>query len=159
MKSFKLFITCCIMFVCTGIKAQFVGQFSRLQDGHIYFQILNQTGSVQRLGWFVVNEQTCEYKNNIQPIGPFQIQIFGPGNIGWKWQRGEKFVVWLSNGEKAEWVCPYSDGGEISFRQGVHGSCNISSHGCPGYVDNDNNNLCDNCPKSERCHITRHQRQ
>ena len=156
MKNFKLLITFCMMIISTGVKAQFFVQFACLQDGHIYFVVRNVTNFPQPLGWVVENEESAEYKSGNQFVNTGQTLLFGP-NIGWKWQKGEKFIGFTIGGMQYEYICPYSDRSEISFQSGVHGSCNIPSHGCSGYVDKDNNNLCDNCPKSERCHITRHQ--
>lgn len=162
MKNIRIVIACCMLMISIGCKAQFVGQFTRMQDGHIYFAICNQSYYVQPLGWFVVNEETADYKTNQQFVAPGQTLLFGPSTIGWKWHRKDKFVAIGTDGLQVEWVCPYSDRGAVSFNSeygshsGVRGSCNVSSHKCNGYVDANGDNYCDNC-KPTKCHAVNHQ--
>lgn len=51
-------------------------------------------------------------------------------------------------------------GGEynnVSFKGGVQGSCNISSHRCSGFVDDGNNNCAVCAAAGFTCHSVRHQ--
>lgn len=106
------------------ISAQLNGQFLTGQDGHIYFQAANVSGTYFNATITAISEYN-ERKNS-ETITVGQGFILGPSTPWeWYWVQGDKIYVTYPNGQQVFWECPYTDSSyNISFKQKHYSATN-----------------------------------
>lgn len=102
-------------------NAQLLGEWQILNNGQVYFKLSNPTYYYVTFNWYAVNEYLNQQRGNTFTLYPNNYTLFGP-NVNWRWERGEKFYVYYSNGTSRYWVCPYTDTYNYSISPSFGGS-------------------------------------
>lgn len=131
----KRFVTIlvCSMFVYVGeLSAQLHGQFYTSQDGHIYFQATNVSGSYFNAAIRAISNN----RDNSETITVGQGFLLGPTTPWkWYWKKGDRIYVTYPNGQSVYWECPSTDiaysGSNVPFK-GKHCNGTVGCD-CPGF--------------------------
>ena len=143
----KKIIICLIIVVGFSLKvdAQVSSNFEMHND-FCYAVLTNTSPNTVFVKWLCVNYQYGQYKEGSAYLHSGYQLLIGP-NVGWVWQEGEQFIYQVNSGHQYN----------ISFRGVIRGSCNVRSHRCDGYVDNNGDKYCDNCwDNGYKCHAVYH---
>ena len=123
MKQLMLILICSTFLGIGEIAAQLRGQFYTAQDGHIYFQATNVSGSYFNATIRAISTD----RDNSESIKVGQGFILGPSTPWkWYWKEGDRIYVTYPNGQSVFWECPNTDiaysQSNVSFGQ-KNGKC------------------------------------
>ena len=112
-------LVCSLFFYAGELSAQLRGQFYTGQDGHIYFQATNVSGSYFNAAIRAISND----RDNSETITVGQGFILGPTTPWkWYWKKGDRIYVTYPNGQSVYWECPSTDvaysGSNVSFGKG-----------------------------------------
>ena len=97
MKTSKILLPFLLLFISITSVAQLNGNFTRLNDGYVYFVLTNPTYNTYSVSWAATNDYQEQQRKGSMYIQPGQTVYFGPSTIGWFWEQGETFA----------WATPY----------------------------------------------------